>query len=345
MATMRAVQVPSAGADFELVEREIPEPGPGEVRIRVDACGICHSDVFVKEGAFPGIQYPRVPGHEIAGVVDALGEGVSEWEEGQRVGVGWHGGHCFVCDACRSGDFVTCANEEITGITYDGGYADYVVVPHEAVAAIPDELNAVDAAPLLCAGITTYNALRNTGAVAGDLVAVQGIGGLGHLGVQYAKQLGFRVAAISRGTDKEDLAMELGADHYIDAQAEAPAEALQKLGGARVILCTAPSAKAIESVLGGLGRNGVLLLVAVDEKPIEVPAMALIGGRASVQGWPSGTAKDSEETLAFSALAGVRPMTETFPLEEAGEAYDRMLANDARFRVVLDVAAGRDGRA
>lgn len=343
MATMRAVQVPKAGGDFEVVEREVPEPGPGEVRIRVDACGICHSDVFVKEGAFPGMQYPRVPGHEIAGVVDGLGEGVSEWEEGQRVGVGWHGGHCFVCDACRSGDFVTCQNEKITGITHDGGYADYVVVPHEAVAAIPGDLSAIDAAPLLCAGITTFNALRNTGAVAGDLVAVQGIGGLGHLGVQYAKQLGFRVAALSRGTDKEELARELGADHYIDSEAEDPAEALRKLGGARVVLATAPSAKAIESVLGGLGRNGVLLLVAVDEKPIEVPALALIGGRASVQGWPSGTAKDSEETLAFSALSGVRPMTETFPLEEAGAAYDRMLANDARFRVVLDVAAGRGG--
>ena len=344
MATMRAVQVPKPGADFEVVEREIPEPGRGQVRIRVDACGICHSDLFVKEGAFPGIQYPRVPGHEIAGVIDARGEGVSEWEEGQRVGVGWHGGHCFVCDPCRSGDFVTCANEKITGVSYDGGYADYVVVPTEAVAAIPDDLSAVDAAPLLCAGITTYNALRNTGALAGDLVAVQGIGGLGHLGVQYAKKLGYRVAALSRGTDKEELARELGADHYIDTTAEDPAKALQKLGGARVILATAPSAKAIESVLGGLGRNGVLLLVAVDEKPIEVPALALIGGRASVQGWPSGTAKDSEETLAFSALSGVRPMTETFPLEEAGAAYDRMLANDARFRVVLDVAAGRDGQ-
>jgi propanol-preferring alcohol dehydrogenase len=343
MATMRAVQIPEPGGDFEVVERDIPEPGPGEVRIRVDACGICHSDLFVKEGAFPGIEYPRVPGHEIAGVVDAVGEGVDEWEEGQRVGVGWHGGHCFVCDACRSGDFVTCANEKITGITHDGGYADYVVVPHEAIAAVPDELSAVEAAPLLCAGITTFNALRNTGAMAGDLVAVQGIGGLGHLGVQYAKKLGYRVAAISRGTDKKDLAMDLGADHYIDAKAEDPAEALQNLGGARVVLATAPSAKAIESVLGGLGRNGVLLIVAVDEKPISVPALALIGGRARVQGWPSGTAKDSEETLAFSALAGVAPMVETFPLEEAGKAYARMLANDARFRIVLDVAAGRDG--
>jgi alcohol dehydrogenase/propanol-preferring alcohol dehydrogenase len=257
------------------------------------------------------------------------------------VGVGWHGGHCFVCDPCRSGDFVTCRNEKITGITHDGGYADYVVVPHEAVAAIPDELSAMDAAPLLCAGITTFNALRHTGALAGDLVAVQGVGGLGHLGVQYAKQLGFRVAALSRGDDKRDLALELGADHYIDTDAENPAEALQQLGGARVILATAPSAKAIESVIGGLGRNGVLLIVAAASTPIAVPAMALIGGRTSVQGWPSGTAKDSEETLAFSALSGVRPMIETFPLEEAGKAYDRMLANDARFRVVLDIAGSR----
>ena len=339
MSTMKAMIVPEPGADFELVERDVPEPGPGEVRVRVHACGICHSDQFVKEGLFPGIDYPRVPGHEVAGVVDAVGEGVARLEEGQRVGVGWHGGHCFTCDACRTGDFILCENEKICGISYDGGYAEYMVAPHEAVALLPDDLDFVEAAPLLCAGITTYNALRNQGAQPGDLVAVQGVGGLGHLAIQYASKAGFEVAAISRGTDKEDLARDLGAHHYIDAKANDAGEALQALGGARVILATAPSAQAIESVVGGLGRNGTLLIVAVTGEPVSVSTMTLIGGRRSVQGWSSGDASDSEATLQFSALTGVRPMVETYPLSEANEAYARMMANEARFRVVLTTGA------
>lgn len=339
MATMTAVQVPAAGADFEVVERPVPDPGPGQVRVRVEACGICHSDLFVKEGAFPGIEYPRVPGHEVAGVVDAVGDGVTRWQTGQRVGVGWHGGHCFQCDACRDGDFISCENAQITGLSFDGGYAEYMVAPQEAVARIPDDLAAEDAAPLLCAGITTYNALRNTGARAGDLVAVQGLGGLGHLGVQYAKKMGFRTVALSRGTDKRDLARELGADDYIDTTDGDPAQALQKMGGARVILATAPSTSAIEQVVGGLGRNGTLLIVAAPDGTIEVAPMMLLMGRRSVQGWPSGDAHDSEDTLRFSALAGVRPMTEVYPLEQASEAYARMIQNEARFRVVLKPGA------
>jgi alcohol dehydrogenase/propanol-preferring alcohol dehydrogenase len=338
MATMKAVQVPGAGADFEVVEIDIPEPGPGEVRIQVDACGICHSDVFVKEGLFPGIEYPRVPGHEVAGRIDAVGDGVTGFEPGQRVGVGWHGGHCFGCTPCREGDFVNCENGKVTGISFDGGYAEYMVAPHEAVARMPDALASKDAAPLLCAGITTYNALRNTDAQPGDLVAVQGIGGLGHLAVQYAKKAGYEVAALSRGPDKKQLALDLGADHYIDAKADDPAEALQALGGARVILATVPNADAITQVVGGLGRNGTLLIVGVDAEPIQVSPMQLIQGRRKVMGWPSGDARDSEDTLNFSALAGVRPMVETYSLEQAAEAYARMMDNQARFRVVLDVA-------
>ncbi|PQJ36369.1 alcohol dehydrogenase [Salinibacter sp. 10B] len=332
---MHAVQVPEAGGDFETVERPIPTPAPNEIRVQVDACGICHSDAFVKEGTFPGIDYPRVPGHEVAGVVDAIGENVSQWQEGDRVGVGWHGGHCFTCDACREGDFVNCENALITGISFDGGYAEYMTAPAEAVAKMPDDLSAEEAAPLLCAGITTYNALRNQGLRPGDLVAVQGIGGLGHLGVQYAAAMGCEVAALSTSADKEDLALTLGASHFIDASSDDAAEALQALGGADLILATAPNSDAITSVVGGLGRDGSLVIVAATGDPVEVPPMALIQGRKSVSGWPSGSANDSEDTLDFSALTGVTPEIETFPLNEAGTAYDRMMTNEARFRAVL----------
>ena len=335
MSTMHAVQVPEAGGDFETVERPIPTPAPNEIRVQVGACGICHSDAFVKEGTFPGIDYPRIPGHEVAGVVDAIGENVSQWQEGDRVGVGWHGGHCFTCDACREGDFVNCENALITGISFDGGYAEYMTAPAEAVAKMPDDLSAEEAAPLLCAGITTYNALRNQGLRPGDLVAVQGIGGLGHLGVQYAAAMGCEVAALSTSADKEDLALNLGASHFIDASSDDAAEALQALGGADLILATAPNSDAITSVVGGLGRDGSLVIVAATGDPVEVPPMALIQGRKSVSGWPSGSANDSEDTLDFSALTGVTPEIETFPLNEAGTAYDRMMTNEARFRAVL----------
>ncbi|MFO8232347.1 MAG: alcohol dehydrogenase [Longimonas sp.] len=332
---MQAVQVSEAGGEFEVVEQPIPEPGPGEVRVKVHACGICHSDAFVKDGAMPGIEYPRVPGHEVAGVVDAVGSDVSQWAVGQSVGVGWHGGHCFECEACRAGDFVNCENGQICGISYDGGYAEYMVAPQEAVASMPDGLDYTDAAPLLCAGITTYNALRNGNLQPGDHVAVQGIGGLGHLAVQYARQFGCEVTALSRGTDKEELAYGLGANNYIDTTAHDPAEALQSLGGADVILATAPNSKAISELVGGLGRDGQLLVVAATGEPIEVSPLDLIMGRKSVSGWPSGTADDSEDTLDFSALNDVAPMVETYPLSEADAAYDRMINNEARFRVVL----------
>ena len=332
---MRAAQISEAGGEFELVERETPTPGAGQVRVRVEACGICHSDALVKFAAHPGVTLPRVPGHEVAGVVDAVGEGVEDWKPGDRVGIGWHGGHCHRCDPCRSGDFINCLNEEICGITYDGGYAESMIAPVEALARIPDGLKMVEAAPLLCAGITTFNALRNSPARAGDVVAVQGLGGLGHLGVQFANRLGFHTVALSRGSDKEALARELGAHEYVDTEAGDPSEALQALGGARVILATAPNNEAIESVLGGLTIDGQLLLVAAFEEPIRVPPLALIAGRRSIQGWPSGTAKDSEDTLGFCAAGGVRPMVETFPLERVNEAFEQMITNRARFRVVL----------
>ena len=335
MATMRAARVPEAGGDFELVDLPMPIPSDDEVRLRVEACGICHSDAFVKEGTFPGIDYPRVPGHEVAGVVDAVGADVDQWSEGERVGVGWHGGHCFTCEACRDGDFVNCENALVTGISFDGGYAEYMTAPAEAVAKMPDDLSAEDAAPLLCAGITTYNALRNQDLRAGDLVAVQGIGGLGHLGVQYAAQMGCEVAALSTSADKADLARDLGASHFIDAGSEDAAEALQALGGADLLLATAPNSAAITDVVGGLGRDGRLVIVAATGEPVEVSPMALIQGRKSVSGWPSGDADDSEDTLNFSALTGVTPEIETFPLEEAAAAYDRMINNEARFRAVL----------
>jgi D-arabinose 1-dehydrogenase-like Zn-dependent alcohol dehydrogenase len=335
MPKMKVVQVGKAGGNFELVERNIPEPGRNQVRIKVEACGICHSDVLVKEGYWPGIQYPRVPGHEIAGRIDAVGADVTNWKPGQRVGVGWHGGHDFTCEACRRGDFINCKNEKITGITHDGGYQEYMISPAEAVAAIPDDLAAADAAPLLCAGITVFNALRNSGARAGDLVAVQGIGGLGHLGIQYARQMGFRTFAIGRGKDKEALARKLGAWHYVDTAAGDPVAELQKFGGARIILATAPDSKSMAALFDGLSVNGEMVVVGASQDPIPVTPIQLIRGRKALQGWASGIATDSEDTMQFSALTGVRPMIEKFPLEKAAEAYEQMISGRVRFRVVL----------
>jgi D-arabinose 1-dehydrogenase-like Zn-dependent alcohol dehydrogenase len=332
---MRVVQVKEQGAAFELVEREVPKPGRGEALVRVHACGICHSDMFGKEGGFPGISWPHVPGHEIAGEVAELGEGVMGWKVGQRVGVGWFGGNCGYCHQCRRGDLMNCANMDIPGITVDGGYADYVLVKASALASMPDDLSAEEAAPLLCAGITTYNALRHSGAHAGDLVAVLGVGGLGHLGVQFAAKLGFDTVAIARGTGKEELARKLGARHYIDSTSQDPAAELSQLGGAKVILSTVTNAPAVTAVLGGLGVRGKLLIVGASMEPMQIPPVMLIGGSKSIVGHASGHSGDSEDTLAFSALAGVRPMVETFPLERAAEAYERMLSGDARFRVVI----------
>ncbi len=332
---MKAAQISKAGGDFELVEREVPQPGPGQVRVKVEACGICHSDVLVKEGLWPGLQYPRVPGHEIAGRVDAVGDRVPNWNKGQRVGVGWHGGHDFVCDQCRRGDFAMCATRKVTGIDFDGGYAEYVIAPAETLAAIPDDVPAEEAAPFMCAGVTVYNALRHSGARPGDVVAVQGIGGLGHLGVQYARQMGFQTVALGRGKDKEPLARKLGAHHYIDSDVADPVKELQKLGGARVILATAPSGKAISSVVEALGVDGNLLIPAAPNDPLTVSVMPLIMGRRKISGWYSGTARDSQDTLEFSALTGVHPMIEKFPLSRAGEAYQRMHSGKVRFRVVL----------
>jgi D-arabinose 1-dehydrogenase-like Zn-dependent alcohol dehydrogenase len=335
MASMRAVQVTQRNGPFELVEREIPAPGAGAVRVKVQACGICHSDSFTKEGTFPGIQYPRVPGHEIAGIIDAIGTGVAGWAPGQRVGVGWHGGHCGYCDSCRRGDFVTCQTApQVPGITYDGGYADYVIVPAGALAAIPERLSPVEVGPLMCAGITTFNSLRHSDAQPGDTVAILGVGGLGHLAVQFAVKMGFNTVAIARGADKEPLARQLGAHHYIDSEAHDPAAELTKLGGAKVILATATSGKAMSAVLGGLGIDGKMVILGVGE-PVKVPPLLLIGGRRSVTGWPSGRSIDSQDTLRFSALTGVRSINELFPLERAAEAYERMMSGKARFRVVL----------
>jgi len=335
IAPMKVAQVPKAGADFQIVKREIPKPGTGQVRIKVQACGVCHSDVLTKEGSWPGIQYPRVPGHEVAGVIDELGAGVSAWKQGQRVGVGWHGGQDNTCPACRRGDFRNCRNLKIPGISYDGGYQQYMVAPVEALAAIPDSLGAVEAAPLLCAGITTYNALRHSGAMPGDLVAAQGIGGLGHLGIQFANKFGYKVAAIGRGSENAALAKKLGASVYIDSKATNAAEALQKLGGARVILATAPSSKAMSELIDGLGPNGKLMVIGATFDPIEVTPIQLISGSRTIQGWAAGTPADSEDTLRFAELTGVRPMIETYPLEKAGEAYARMMSGNAQFRVVL----------
>ena len=335
MTKMKAMQVTRPGGRFELVERAIPTPRAGQVRIKVEACGICHSDAFVKEAQFPGLDLPRVPGHEVAGRVDAVGDGVYGYAPGDRVGVGWHGGHCFHCEPCRRGDFINCAQAQIAGISYDGGYAEYMVAPESALARIPDALASVDAAPLLCAGITTFNALRNSGAMSGDLVAVQGVGGLGHLAIQFSNRLGFRTVAISRGREKEPLARELGADEYIDTHTQQPGERLQELGGAKVVLATAPSGKAMSPLLDGLAPNGKVVVVGASMEPIEVSPMQLIGGRRSIVGWASGDARDSQDTLELAALRRVRPMIEQLPLEKANEAYERMITNKARFRMVL----------
>jgi len=341
MPTMRAVQVSRPGGPLELVERPIPEPGPGQVRIKVEACGICHSDALTKDGVFPGIEFPRVPGHEVIGVIDAVGKDVAaRWEAGQRVGVGWHAWHCNTCDSCRHSDFFACQTGiQITGISFDGGYADYMIAPALALAVMPAELSALEAAPLMCAGLTTFNSLRNSGARAGDLVAILGIGGLGHLGVQYAAKMGFRTAAIARGQDKEPLARQLGASHYIDSQATDPAAELAKLGGAKAVIATVTNGPAMAATVGGLAPRGRLMVLGAASEPIEVSSMALIMNRCAVEGWYSGTSIDAEETLAFSAQSGVRPMNESYPLERAAEAYDRMISGKARFRVVLTMEA------
>ena len=335
MAKMRAAQVPYAKGPFELVERHLPKPGAGAVRVKVEACGVCHSDSVTKEGLFPNIQYPRIPGHEIIGTVDAIGPEVHGWKPGERVGVGWHGGNCGYCDACRHGDAFACQTETlVTGISHDGGYAEYMVAPATALARVPEGLDSVAAAPLMCAGITTFNALRNSGARPGEVVAVLGIGGLGHLGVQYAAKMGFRTVAIARGQDKADFVRQLGAHHYIDSQAEDPAATLKKLGGARVILATATSGAAMSAVQGGLAPAGTLMIVGVPDSLAIDPIPLILGSRA-VKGWYSGTSIDSEDALAFSALTGVRSMNEIYPLSRAAEAYDRMMSGQARFRVVL----------
>lgn len=331
---MKAVQVSNPGGDFEIVERDDPQPGAGQVRVKVEACGVCHSDALVKHGGFPGLSYPRVPGHEVAGVVDAVGEGVTAWSVGDRVGVGWHGGHCFTCEPCRRGQFINCQNGRITGITHDGGYAELMVAPWEACARIPEQLPAADAGPLLCAGITTYNSLRNCGARPGDTVAVQGIGGLGHLAIQYARRMGFRVVALSGSDSKRELAAELGAHEYIDSSAQDPAEALQALGGADVILATAPNSEAIGKAMGGLAPRGQLLLVAAAFDPMPMVPASLLSGKR-IQGWPSGSSIDSEDTMRFSALHEVRARIQTFPLEKAAEAFAAVMSNEVRFRAVL----------
>jgi D-arabinose 1-dehydrogenase-like Zn-dependent alcohol dehydrogenase len=332
---MKVAQIPRPGGDFEIVTRNIPDPSRGQVRVRVEACGICHSDDFVKQGHWRGLEYPRVPGHEIAGTIDAVGEGVTTWRVGERVGIGWHGGHCSTCDACRRGDFVNCANLKIPGFTHDGGYAEYVINPAEGLARMPEDLSPADAAPLMCAGITTFNALRNSGARGGDLVAVHGIGGLGHLGIQFARWLGFRTVAIGRGKDKEELALRLGAHRYLDSDASDPAKELAQMGGARVVLATAPSSKAMSALMPGIANGGALLIVGASPEPLNISPVDLIQGRRSVLGWPSGTSRDSEDTLAFAALTGVRPMIETFPLQQAAAAFERMITGKVRFRAVL----------
>jgi len=335
VAPMKAARISRPGGDLEIAERGIPEPGTRQVRIKVQACGVCHSDVLTKEGLWPGIQYPRVPGHEVAGIVDEPGPEVSEWKKGQRVGVGWHGGHDGTCRECRRGDFRNCRNVKVCGISYDGGYQEYMVAPAEALVAIPETLSDAEAAPLLCAGITTYNALRHSGALPGDLVAVQGIGGLGHLGIQFANKFGFKVVAIGRGSENAALAKKLGASVYIDSQSTKATEELQKLGGAQVILATAPSSKAMSELIDGLGPNGKLMVVGATFDPIEVTPIQLISNVRAIQGWAAGTPADSEDTLRFAELTGVRPMIETYPLERAAEAYARMMSGKAQFRVVL----------
>jgi D-arabinose 1-dehydrogenase-like Zn-dependent alcohol dehydrogenase len=337
--TMQAAQISQPRGEWELVERVIPEPRAGHVRVKVEACGMCHSDVFVKEGLWPGLAYPRVPGHEVAGRIDAVGDNVTAWRPGQRVGVGWHGGHCFVCTPCRRGDFAMCVHRKVTGFDIDGGYAEYMIARAETLAAIPEVLPAEEAGPFMCAGVTVYNALRHAGARAGEVVAVHGIGGLGHLGVQYARHMGFETVAINRGHDKEPLARQLGAHHYIDATAQDAVTELQKLGGARVILATAPNAPAISALIDGLSPSGTLLVPAVPAEPLTISVMSLISGRRSVAGWYAGTARDSQETLAFSVLSAVHPMIETYPLGRVADAYEQMHSGRVRFRVVLTVDA------
>ena len=336
MPKMRALQVAKAKGPLELVERDLPEPGAGQVRLRVQACGICHSDVLAKEGLFPGLRYPLIPGHEIAGIIDAVGPSVpAQWKVGKRVGVGWFGGHCGHCEPCRRDDMIDCRNLKIPGFSYDGGYAEAMIAPYDALAAIPEDLSAVDAAPLLCAGVTTYNGLRRSGAATGDLVAVLGIGGLGHLGVQFAARMGFRVAAIGRGQDKAEMARKLGAHHYIDSGTEKPAEALQALGGASVVLATVPKGPAMSELIDGLAPRGKLIVIGVSAEPIEVTPLQLIGASRSIAGHASGTSQDSEDTMRFAMLSGTRPMIETLPLERGAEGYERMITGKARFRVVL----------
>lgn len=335
MARMKVVHVEKPNSPLQVVEREIPTPGPRQVRIKVQACGVCHSDAVTVVGAFPGIQYPRVPGHEVVGLLDAVGQDVPDWKVGARVGVGWHGGHCGHCSRCRRGDFITCTTGQIPGISYDGGYAQYMIAPFEALASIPPELSSEDAAPLLCAGITTFNSLRHSGAQAGDTVAVLGIGGLGHLGVQFAAKMGFRTVAVARGADKGPLAKKLGAETYIDSTVQDVAQELTKLGGARVILATVTDAKSMSAAVNGLSVDGKLLVIGAAAEPIEFSAISLILARRSIAGWPSGTAADSEDTLKFSVASEIRPMIETFPLERAPEAFERMMSGKARFRVVL----------
>ena len=335
ITTMKVAQITKPGGDFQVIEREIPEPGAGQVRIKVQACGVCHSDVFTKEGQWPGIQYPRVPGHEVAGVIDEVGEGVSGWNKGQRVGVGWHGGHDGTCISCRRGDFRNCRNRKIPGISYDGGYQQYMVAPVEALVAMPERLGDAEAAPLLCAGITTFGALRSSGALPGDLVAILGVGGLGHLAIQFANKFGYKVAAIGRGSGNAALAKKLGASVYIDSASANAAEALQQLGGAQVILATAPSSKAMSEAIDGLAPNGRLMVVGVAADPIEVTPVQLISGVRNIQGWAAGIPADSEDTLRFAELSGVRPLIETYPLERAADAYARMISGKAQFRVVL----------
>jgi len=334
MTTMRVAQVRNAKGPFEIIERPVPGPSAGTVRIKVHACGICHSDSITKEGLFPNIQYPRVPGHEVAGVIDAVGAGVAGWEPGLRVGVGWNGGYCGYCDHCRRGDFFACVRGQVTGISYDGGYGEYLIAPASAVALMPADLPFVDAAPLMCAGLTTFNALRNSGARPGDVVAVLGLGGLGHLGVQYAAKMGFYVAGIARGKDKEPLARKLGAAVYIDSQTGDPSAELQKLGGAKIILATATSGEAMSAVQGGLAVNGTLVIVGAADS-MQVSPLGLLSANRAIKGWYSGTSIDSQDTLAFSQRMGVRSMNETYPLERVAEGYDRMMSGKARFRVVL----------
>lgn len=338
MSEMMAVQISGPGGRFEVVKRVVPEPSPNTVRLKIQACGVCHSDAFVKEGHWPGLNYPRVTGHEVAGVIDAVGPGVTIWRKGQRVGVGWHGGHCGQCNSCRRGDFMGCQNFHITGFNGDGGYAQYMIARSEAPAAIPNSLTPAEAAPILCAGVTTFNGLRHSGAKSGDLVAVQGLGGLGHLGVQFASKMGFHTVAIGRGKDKEALALQLGAARYLDSATTNAASELAIMGGASVILATAPNSKSMSELIDGLGVGGKLLVVGASADPISVTPVQLIGARRSIQGWPSGTGRDSEDTLNFCALTGIRPMVETFPLEQAAAAYDRMLSGKARFRVVLTMS-------